>query len=83
MAAKTKTREQVSALISRMSGDGHVVPSNGPGLLRYWRAEQARGKFAMSRDDFVGMCRTMIDSGKLKDVDRRHLVRNGFPELDL
>lgn len=65
----------------RMSGAGHVLPHDGAGLHAYF-SKNSKGKFGLSREDFVTQVRTLIDNGKLNDLERQRLVALGWPELD-
>lgn len=72
--------EGFSGFLERMSGGGHIVPSDAEGLLRYWE-DNSGGRFGMDRADFVAICRTYIENGSMSIDDRLRLVDAGWHEM--
>lgn len=60
---------------------GEVLPEDAAGLHAYWQ-RYSGGKLGMPRADFVSIVRTLIDNGRLSDLERQRLVALGWPELD-
>jgi hypothetical protein len=66
--------------LERMSGDGHVMPTDAAGLRRYWQ-QYGFSRLGMPRADFVTICRTLIRNGLVTAADRDKLVAAGWREL--
>jgi hypothetical protein len=74
--------ESSNATARREVGQGgEVLPEDAAGLHAYW-SRYSRGSLGMPREDFVSIVRTLIDNGRLNDLERQRLVALGWPELD-